>query len=124
MTIRLTRLDPTSTTDKRVAQTIQKIRDMGIRIELGDQAVHPLTADTTDVLSFRQALRPTRHVNLDLSVLIALVSDITHDPLPENPADAERRFFQKPESVGNNSAEGTPEIELEHSPGIHAKQLT
>ncbi|KAJ2977897.1 hypothetical protein NUW54_g11361 [Trametes sanguinea] len=37
-------------------------------------------------------LEPTLRINLDLSLLIALVSDITHSPLPESPAEAEARY--------------------------------
>ncbi|KAL1948499.1 hypothetical protein VTO73DRAFT_12574 [Trametes versicolor] len=93
VTLRLTRLDPSPSNprdyDPRIAQTIQHLRDMGIEVELGERKqVH--APQTTPPPSRR--LEPTIRVNLDLSLLIALVSDITHSPLPMSVADAEARY--------------------------------
>lgn len=99
VTLRLTRLKPSaanaSENDPRIAQTIQCLRDMGVDVELGERiesempaAVPIESSSSASALS----LEPTTHVNLDLSVLIALVSDLTHSPLPKTVEDANTRF--------------------------------
>ncbi|KAH9854602.1 hypothetical protein C2E23DRAFT_726166 [Lenzites betulinus] len=93
ITLRLTRLDPSSANpkehDPRIAQTIQHLRDMGIDVELGERG-HAHLSQTLPAPPRR--LKPTIRVNLDLSVLIALISDITHSPLPRSPAEADARY--------------------------------
>lgn len=116
VTLRLTRLDPSPSNprdyDPRIVQTIQHLRDMGIEVELGErkQVNAPQTAPPPS-----RRLEPTIRVNLDLSLLIALVSDITHSPLPMSVADAEARYvpaFQycewkrkRPEAYKHNNEE-------------------
>ncbi|KAF9238986.1 hypothetical protein BU15DRAFT_88196 [Melanogaster broomeanus] len=81
ITIRLTRLDPflvndtDAESDPRIEQTIRCLREMGIDKRAG-----------TNVLE------PTNNINLDLSALIALISDITHSHLPLTPEGAHARF--------------------------------
>ncbi|KAJ4485228.1 hypothetical protein J3R30DRAFT_3437968 [Lentinula aciculospora] len=96
ITLRLTRLNPdTDPTDPRIAQTIQGLIDMGIDVQLGERTpdeipkVQPNTAPHASSLIFE----PTTRVNLDLSVLIALVSDLTHSPLPTSIEEANSRFI-------------------------------
>ncbi|KAI0356935.1 hypothetical protein OH77DRAFT_1451946 [Trametes cingulata] len=94
ITLRLTRLDPSPPDpkehDARIAETIERLRDMGIDVELGERpAFH--SSNSSPAPSRR--LEPTIRVNLDLSILIALVSDITHSPLPTSPADADARYI-------------------------------
>lgn len=89
--LRLTRLDPSETaipSDPRITRTIAIIRDMGIDVELGLRRTQASPPKITSPIAFR----PTRKINLDLSVLLALVSDITHAPLPSSYDDAEARF--------------------------------
>ncbi|KAI0634218.1 hypothetical protein C8Q77DRAFT_736937 [Trametes polyzona] len=93
VTLRLTRLDPSPANprdyDPRIAQTIQQLRDMGIEVELGERESTCLPQRSS---ASSRRLEPTHRVNLDLSLLIALVSDITHSPLPSSPAEADVRY--------------------------------
>ncbi|KAI0649955.1 hypothetical protein C8Q79DRAFT_900550 [Trametes meyenii] len=93
VTLRLTRLDPSPSNpreyDARIAKTIQVIRDMGIDIELGERSLDHISQVPS---TLPRRLEPTIRVNLDLSILIALVSDITHSPLPTSPVEAEARY--------------------------------
>ncbi|KAG6380139.1 hypothetical protein JVT61DRAFT_8226 [Boletus reticuloceps] len=89
VTIRLTRLDPLQgvTPDPRIGKTIQCLRDMGIDVQLGERSYHPAPIPKT-----RKLLQPTTNINLDLSALIALISDISHSPLPITQEEAHARF--------------------------------
>ncbi|KAI0372466.1 hypothetical protein BV20DRAFT_991363 [Pilatotrama ljubarskyi] len=94
ITLHLTRLDPSPSDpkehDARIAETIHRLRDMGIDVELGEQdAVRLPYASSAPT----RRLEPTIRVNLDLSILIALVSDITHSQLPTSPAEADARYI-------------------------------
>ena len=93
ITLRLPRLDPSpsdpSDFDPRILQTVQALEKMGIRVELGDSDPHPLPPPPSPPRVFL----PTTKVNLDLSLLVALISDITHVPLPKSHKDAEERFI-------------------------------
>lgn len=91
VTLRLTRLDPDSSDDKRIAQTIDSLRSMGIKVLLGDRPGDLPSASVADASSAAE-LVPTTRVNLDLSILIAFISDLTHAPLPATIDEAERRF--------------------------------
>lgn len=135
VTLRLTRLDPSPSNprdyDPRIAQTIQHLRDMGIEVELGERKqVHaPQTAPPPP-----RRLEPTIRVNLDLSLLIALVSDITHSPLPMSLVDAEARYvpsFQycewkrkRPEACKRNNEEGEGSTPWDsNGPSEHSRAL-
>lgn len=101
VTLRLSRLDPSPPdprdNDPRIALTIQKLRDMGIDVELGERKENFIDAISTQTTS---VLFPQAQVNLDLSILIALVSDLTHAPLPSSPDDANARFTPSVEYIG------------------------
>lgn len=98
ITLRLTRLNPAANEDgtvpdPRIAQTVGLLRDMGVDIELGERpclapALLSLAPGDLQPVSFA----PTPNINLDLSVLIALISDLTHAPLPRTIEEANRRF--------------------------------
>ncbi|KAJ7238505.1 hypothetical protein B0H12DRAFT_92326 [Mycena haematopus] len=100
VTIRLTRLDTSpfrpngEPNDPRIAHTVQCLRDMGVNVELGDrlESEIPIPMLQAPAPSPVQ-LQPTRQVNLDLSVLVALVSDLTHSPLPASVEEATARFL-------------------------------
>ncbi|KAI0657444.1 hypothetical protein C8Q70DRAFT_1073787 [Cubamyces menziesii] len=96
--LRLTRLNPDASdpkeSDPRILQTIQQLRDMGVTAELGERDPQQLPQPSR---TLQRRLEPTLRVNLDLSILIALVSDITHSPLPESPAEAEARYVPPPQ---------------------------
>lgn len=92
VTLRLTRLDPNPSdgqTDSRIGQTLDTLRGLGLDVQLGEVECHALTDDrTAKVMNFR----PTCQINLDLSMLIALVSDLSHAPLPKTEEEAKDRF--------------------------------
>ncbi|KAJ7625009.1 hypothetical protein DFH06DRAFT_745683 [Mycena polygramma] len=95
VTLRLTRLNPSDPEDDdpRIAQSIDGLRAMGINVELGEHAQSeiPTPQRAPQPISLAQ-LVPTANINLDLSVLIALVSDLTHAPLPASVEEAQVRF--------------------------------
>ncbi|EJU01453.1 hypothetical protein DACRYDRAFT_108003 [Dacryopinax primogenitus] len=75
--------------DSRVQQTVDKLRTMGVTVQLGEWP----PAESEDALCLLpNELRPTRKINLDLSLLIALISDLTHAPLPQSAVEADSRF--------------------------------
>lgn len=84
--LRLSRLDNHSS-DKRIVHTIEKLRGLGIIVELGSKEVSVPTSLYQPV----PFIMP-QNINLDLSLLIALVTDITHAPLPGSREEAEERF--------------------------------
>ncbi|KAF9781295.1 hypothetical protein BJ322DRAFT_267761 [Thelephora terrestris] len=98
ITFRLTRLDPSpsdpSHFDPRIPQTIRTLENMGIQVKLGESDPH-----SPPPLSPPRVFLPTIQVNLDLSLLVALISDITHLPLPTSHEDAEDRFIPPPSYV-------------------------
>lgn len=102
VTLRLTRLDPSAImengeeNDPRISQTLRCLRDMGIDVELGERGNIEMPLEKYRIspsLTPSAALKPTTRVNLDLSVLIALVSDLTHSPLPISVDEANARFI-------------------------------
>ena len=107
VTLRLTRLDPTLTNDDgtepdaRITQTLESLQEMGIDVQLGERTQSELPI-TTNALIERPCspslpFTPTLNINLDLSILIALISDLTHAPLPASIDDANKRFLPPPE---------------------------
>ena len=94
---RLTRIDPDATdesgNDTRIARTIESLRNMGLVIKLGERGAIKQLVDSAPVLPSPPVLIPTLQINLDLSILIALVSDLTHAPLPESVDIAHERFI-------------------------------
>ncbi|KAF8208271.1 hypothetical protein K438DRAFT_1574569 [Mycena galopus ATCC 62051] len=107
VTLRLTRLNPNSEPDEddpRISQTIDCLRAMGIDVQLGEHAQSeiPLPMHAPQTLPLAQ-LVPTANINLDLSVLIALVSDLTHAPLPASVEEAHLRFAAPPRARESKS---------------------
>jgi len=92
VTVRLTRLNPSpsdpSHFDPRIPQTIRALERMWIQVKLGESTLHPSLPPPSPPRVFL----PSLNVNLDLSLLVALISDITHVPLPKSHKDAEERF--------------------------------
>ncbi|EED82825.1 predicted protein [Postia placenta Mad-698-R] len=97
--LRLTRLDPAPENSKehdpRIAQTIDTLRAMGIDVQLGERDAIAIPQVAAPPPPHR--LEPTLRINLDLSILIALVSDITHAPPPHSAAEADARYEPPPE---------------------------
>ena len=102
ITLRLTRLDPSPTDlkehDPRIRQTVDMLQEMGIDVQLGERDIMSLPRSAPKG-RVAPRLLPTLRVNLDLSILIALVSDITHAPLPASMEEAEARFVPPPSYV-------------------------
>ncbi|KAL1748236.1 hypothetical protein HDZ31DRAFT_79786 [Schizophyllum fasciatum] len=102
--LRLTRLSPDGEdTDPRIAQTIRMLEEMGIIVELGERTTLPpfpgqAKAEEADPSTMPDPTPPTPllvmpDINLDLSILIALTSDLTHAPLPTTIEEAQTRFI-------------------------------
>ncbi|KAG2058018.1 hypothetical protein BDR06DRAFT_930111 [Suillus hirtellus] len=91
VTMRLTRLNPSLSDEPRIAYTIECLQRMGIDVQLGER--QGIVKETDDISARSTVLKPTTHINLDLSALIALISDTTHSHLPRDPEDANTRFI-------------------------------
>jgi hypothetical protein len=143
ITLRLTRLDPNLTsangegTDPRIRQTINVIRDMGIDVQLGERSEAELARNSDSLQSTPRVslpIRPTRRITLDLSALIALVSDLTHFPLPSTTEEAHARFIPPQEyrtwketRIANKKPQDKipqvfPERTIEDLPKVYVKQ--
>ena len=99
--LRLTRIDPDATdeceNDPRIALTVELLRKMGLSIKLGERGPITQLTDLAPTLPPPQTLVPTHHINLDLSILVAFVSDLTHAPLPDTADAAYTRFIPSAE---------------------------
>ena len=145
VTLRLTRLDPNAGADPRIAQTIQFLLDLGVDVELGERGENELLILPSSRVPSPcppLPLEPTPRINLDLSVLIAVISDLTHAQLPLTIDEANRRFIppqeycewkQKRQTI-NGMAKGKPRhIEpatdedsaaVQHDLAKHSRALT
>lgn len=72
--------------DERIPATFAAIRDLGVELILGYQP--PVSLPT----AVRKPIAPTKRIMLDLSVIVALCCDSTHQPLPRNKDELEERF--------------------------------
>ncbi|KAJ7594220.1 hypothetical protein C8J56DRAFT_926220 [Mycena floridula] len=94
ITLRLTRLDTTDDSgDPRIRKTVQCLRDMGITVDLGERKEDelPVLPKPSTIIP-APMMRPTQLINIDLSILIALASDLTHADLPASVEEANKRF--------------------------------
>lgn len=121
VTIRFTRLDPTcddeSLNDPRISQTIECVKRMGIKVLLGNNPTEDIEIPSSVPLRCSDIL-VSQHVNLDLSILIALVSDLTHSGLPSSVDEARARFqiespdrHWKPEKSVREAKDDSPNSE-------------
>ncbi|KAG6890487.1 hypothetical protein C0992_000979 [Termitomyces sp. T32_za158] len=99
VTLRLTRLDPSPALEKdgdlRIARTLVLLQEMGITVELGERQeieLPEVPMNSRSSSPFPLPLIPSTCINLDLSILIALISDLTHAPLPTSTEEANNRF--------------------------------
>lgn len=77
--------------DQLIVAQLRRLRELGIRVKLGPSPPTPQQPIPLDPAQ-KPTLIPTKNINLDLSLLVALCSDITHAPLPASEDDALRRF--------------------------------
>lgn len=89
--LRLTRLTPDDS-EPRIGETINSLCNMGIVVLLGERQVDAQQTRSQDDANTPSTLSPTLKLNLDLSLLVAIVSDITHAPLPATTEEAVNRF--------------------------------
>ena len=78
-------------TDKRIGQTLRELLKMGLDVELGElpfQKWDSIQSSKQHVKVFR----PSRRINVDLSVLLASISDIAHSSLPATEEEARSRY--------------------------------
>ena len=100
VTLRLTRLQPEPSDsdgarDPRIAQTINSLKCMGLDVQLGKRTFRSLRHDGITINTPCRTpvqLHPTTRINMDLSMLIALVSDLSHAKLPDSEDGAWSRF--------------------------------
>ncbi|KAI0037093.1 hypothetical protein K488DRAFT_8301, partial [Vararia minispora EC-137] len=136
VTLRLTRLDPTRDDEPRIGLTVDMLRKMGLSVQLGGRedvtfpsAEDPSSPDT----SSSPLLVPTLRLNLDLSLLIALITDLTHAPLPLSPEDAVARFvpsasyveWKRKRTLAKRAAEGDDKYNFEDDADLinHSRAL-
>jgi len=140
--MRLTRLEPDApSADPRISQTLDLLKDMGIDVQLGERSQSELDASshTHPTPQTTPTLIPSHRINLDLSVLIALISDLTHAPLPVSVEAAHKRFIppkeyrewkQSKRQQANKASSMSIEPEeltisdLPHDFATHARALT
>ncbi|KAI9438196.1 hypothetical protein H4582DRAFT_2111648 [Lactarius indigo] len=101
--LRLTRIDPDAPdeceNDPRIALTVELLRKMGLSINLGERGPISQLTDLAPALPPPPMLVPTHRINLDLSILVAFVSDLSHAPLPNTVDAAYTRFIPSAEYV-------------------------
>lgn len=128
--LRLTRLNGSEDQDPRIQGTYDCLERMGVQVEFGKiETGSPDHPALPKPLS-RSELLATPKLNLDLSLLIALISDISHAPLPLDETDAEARFKpidkawkrQVNPSTGQVTVKRLQDGEL--GPEEHSKALT
>jgi hypothetical protein len=115
VTLCLTRLDPALAGDPRVQQTVELLEEMGLTVQLGErvfQEPNLVSLASTAPVANSATLHSTLNINLDLSLLIALVSDLTHATLPKSVAEAEARFSR----IQPATRRDTPSVDLRGSP--------
>ncbi|KZT54484.1 hypothetical protein CALCODRAFT_438609 [Calocera cornea HHB12733] len=121
--LRLTRLELGSDLDPRIHETIEKLHSMGVSVEVGERTGSD-SFDTAFCL-LPTELQPTRKINLDLSLLIALISDLTHSPLPTSPIEVAGRFrpLARSQKEKARPAVKQPEDDDEGDYGDHSRAL-
>ncbi len=105
-------MQPGEEGDVRIQRTYACLREMGIHLEFGESTQKLLV--TPDVNCHKPSpLLPTVKLNLDLSLLIALVSDISHAVLPISFEAADERFKPLPRAWKRPSKEGEDDLGAE-----------
>ncbi|EPQ51131.1 hypothetical protein GLOTRDRAFT_96667 [Gloeophyllum trabeum ATCC 11539] len=78
----------------KICEALEEVKRLGIEVQFGERqySFAAIPQIPRSLQSSTPQFRPTASVNLDLSLLIALVSDITHADLPRTTAEAASRF--------------------------------
>ncbi|TFK19243.1 hypothetical protein FA15DRAFT_760155 [Coprinopsis marcescibilis] len=89
--------------DARILKTVKMLEEMGVTVELGEKDEGDVPVPAVPPLSIADGgenekdgprpLRPSVRINLDLLMLITLISDLTHAPLPASVEEAQRKFI-------------------------------
>jgi hypothetical protein len=134
VTLRLTRLEgDRHDLDPKIKALFDTISRMGINLEFGEYEPAPSISGSPDTSnSIRKRVVPTKDIALDLSALIALVSDTAHASLPST-SEAHLRFSPSlsnqadstsPENEGSSSEESDHlSGEMIHRNALHAQLL-
>lgn len=80
-------------TDQRIGQTLRELLKIGLDVELGELPLQKMSDVYLETDPAPKHLFPTQKINVDLSVLLALLSDIAHSPLPVSTEDAHVRYI-------------------------------
>lgn len=92
--------------DERILHNITSLQSLGIILDFGPVD----TIAETDSPAKSLLSMPHTGVNLDLSMLIALVTDITHYSLPKTDEEADERFRPQAERSWKRQIEKNPDI--------------
>ncbi|KDQ56903.1 hypothetical protein JAAARDRAFT_194847 [Jaapia argillacea MUCL 33604] len=116
-------LDDSDRQDPRIGLTVERVREMDIDVQFGErpQLCSVISAPAADSTPSLRHYTPTRQVNLDLSLLVALISDITHARLPSSVEEAEGRYVT---SIGPKSREKNQSRRESSSHGEDSPQPT
>ncbi|KAK8853179.1 hypothetical protein IAR55_003881 [Kwoniella newhampshirensis] len=78
--------------DDRIPRTFELIRGMGINLVFGDLSSEPLSTLRGHPIPAKSL--PSLRLNLDITALMGLCSDVLHHPLPKNKEEAARRSLR------------------------------
>lgn len=101
--------DPDLYEDYRIPATFRVLRDMGVDLRIGPSPAPPVQHLPP------LPLVPTHKIVLDLSVLVALCCDTTHQPLPKDDQELEGRF--RPMLTKDLPSQAKPTTSICEAPG-------
>ena len=96
--------DNSKDNDPRIEATLHGLLQLGLNVVLGERDFVSLSAPCTLDVQTKIVPTPTRLINLDLSAVIALISDITHTQLPSSEEGARQRFIPSDDEKGRMRA--------------------
>ncbi|WVF73060.1 hypothetical protein IAT40_007878 [Kwoniella sp. CBS 6097] len=101
--------------DLRIPETFDRVRAMGINLLFGDLSDIPLSSPVLKGHPVPAQSIPSLKINLDITTLMGLCSDVLHYPLPANRQEAARRSLRPSDQllvsvsgqVGSRGRDGT-----------------
>lgn len=111
--------EPSGDSEPRIGKTIETLLKMNIDVELGERPFMRLSAAEEAGPEIPPAFAPSCCVNVDLTVLIALASDLSHASLPSSTEQAHSRFRR--DSNHPNTRSGSSRLEEPEGFADHAK---